>query len=75
MRSSNSIVTDRVPQPIPIFLEALTAAISRLKNRLQQNYQQAYPDLGDIGRRAYGATWTASGGWRPGKRASAVRFC
>jgi hypothetical protein len=48
MRSSNSSRTREVPQPIPVFLEALTTAISRLKNRLQQNYQRAYPDFGDI---------------------------
>jgi hypothetical protein len=48
MRSGNSITTPEVPQPIPVFLEALTAAIPCLKNRLQQNYRQTYPDLGDI---------------------------
>ena len=48
MRSGNSITTREAPQQIPIFLEALTAAIPHLKNRLQKNYQQAYPDLGDI---------------------------
>jgi hypothetical protein len=47
-RSGNSITTREAPQQIPIFLEALTAAIPRLKVRLQENYQQAYPDLGDI---------------------------
>jgi hypothetical protein len=37
-----------VSQPIPVFLEALTTAVSHLKNRLQQDYEQVYPDLGDI---------------------------
>ena len=33
---------------VPVFLEPLTSAVSKLRNRLQQQYEQAYPDLGDI---------------------------
>jgi hypothetical protein len=32
----------------PVFLETLTSAVSKIKNRLQQRYEQVYPDLGDI---------------------------
>jgi len=32
----------------PDLLEALTRAVSKLKKRLQQQYKQVYPDLGDI---------------------------
>jgi hypothetical protein len=31
-----------------VFLQTLTDAVSDLKNRLQQDYEQAYPGLGDI---------------------------
>ena len=36
------------PDAVPVFVEALTSAVSQLKGRLQQKYEQAYPDLGDI---------------------------
>jgi len=32
----------------PGFLEALMPVVSKLKRRLQQQYERAYPDLGDI---------------------------
>jgi hypothetical protein len=32
----------------PDLLEALMLAVSKLKKRLQQQYKQVYPDLGDI---------------------------
>ena len=32
----------------PVFLETLTSAVSKVTNRLQQQYEQVYPDLGDI---------------------------
>ena len=48
MRSRNSIATHEVAQPVPIFLETLTTAVSQLKNRLQQDYEKVYPDLGEI---------------------------
>jgi hypothetical protein len=33
---------------VPVFLETLTSEVSKVKNRLQQQYEQVYPDLGDI---------------------------
>lgn len=35
-------------EAIPVFLEALTSTVSKVKNRLQQQYEQVYPDLGEI---------------------------
>jgi hypothetical protein len=35
-------------EEVPIFLATVTSVISQLKNQLQQQYEQAYPDLGDI---------------------------
>ena len=35
-------------EEVPIFLATATSVISQLKNRLQQQYEQAYPELGDI---------------------------
>ena len=31
-----------------VFLQTLTGAISDLRNRLQQEYEQAYPSLGNV---------------------------
>ena len=36
------------PEVATGFLEAMMLAVSKLKKRLQQQYEQAYPDLGDI---------------------------
>jgi len=33
---------------VPVFLETLRSAVSKAKNRLQQQYEQVYPDLSDI---------------------------
>jgi hypothetical protein len=35
-------------EEVPIFLATLSSVISQLKNRLQQQYERAYPGLGDI---------------------------
>jgi hypothetical protein len=35
-------------EEVPIFLATVTSMVSQLKNRLQQQYEKAYPDLGDI---------------------------
>lgn len=35
-------------EEIPIFPAPATSVVSQLKNRLQQQYEQAYPELGDI---------------------------
>ncbi len=40
--------TDQYPDPAPVFPQILTNAVSKLKNRLQQEYERAYPDLGDL---------------------------
>jgi hypothetical protein len=35
-------------QPEEVFLRTVTTAVSTLRSRLQHDYQQAYPDLGEI---------------------------
>ena len=35
-------------QPNPVFLQTVSVAIAQLKQRLQQDYEQAYPNLGEI---------------------------
>ena len=33
---------------VPVFLQTVSAAVSLLKQRLQKDYEQAYPDLREI---------------------------
>lgn len=33
---------------IDAFSQTLASAVAKLKNRLQRNYEQAYPELGDL---------------------------
>jgi hypothetical protein len=40
--------TDQYPDPAVVFPQIVTTAVSRLKNRLQQDYERTYPDLGDL---------------------------
>jgi hypothetical protein len=40
--------TDQYPDPAAVFPQIVTNAVSRLKNRLQQDYERTYPDLGDL---------------------------
>jgi hypothetical protein len=40
--------TDQQTEVNAVFLQTLTGAISDLKNRLQQDYEQAYPGLGNV---------------------------
>jgi hypothetical protein len=40
--------TDPQPEANAVFLQTLTSAVSKLKNRLQRHYEQAYPGLGDL---------------------------
>jgi len=40
--------TDQHPDPAAVFPQILSNAVSKLKNRLQQEYERAYPDLGDL---------------------------
>src|SRR5205807_9286897 len=40
--------TDQYPDPAAVFPQIVTNAASKLKNRLQQDYERTYPDLGDL---------------------------
>jgi hypothetical protein len=40
--------TDQQPEANAVFLRTLTDAVSDLKNRLQQDYEQAHPGLGNV---------------------------
>jgi hypothetical protein len=40
--------TDQQTEVNAVFLQALTGAVSDLKKRLQQDYGQAYPGLGNV---------------------------
>ena len=39
---------DQQPEASAVFLQTLTGAVSDLKSRLQQDYEQAYPGLGNV---------------------------
>ena len=40
--------TDQYQDPTAVFPQIVTNAVSKLKSRLQQDYERAYPDLGDL---------------------------
>ena len=40
--------TDQQPKASAVFLQTLTRAVSDLKNRLQHDYERAYPGLGKV---------------------------
>jgi len=40
--------TEQYQDPTAVFPQIVTNAVSRLKNRLQQDYERIYPDLGDL---------------------------
>ena len=40
--------TDQQSEANAVFLQTLTRAVTKLKNRLQRDYEQAYPGLGEI---------------------------
>src|SRR6266404_4534544 len=40
--------TDESTEALTVFLQNLPGAVSKLKNRLQRDYEQVYPDLGDL---------------------------
>ena len=40
--------TDQYQDPIAVFPQTVSNAVSKLKNRLQQDYERTYPDLGDL---------------------------
>ena len=40
--------SDQQPKASAVFLQTLTGAVSDLKNRLQHDYERAYPGLGNV---------------------------
>jgi hypothetical protein len=40
--------TEEHLEPTAVFIQRLSAAVSELKDHLQQDYERAYPDLGEI---------------------------
>ena len=42
------MITDQTTDALSIFLQNLPAAVSKLKNRLQRNYERLYPGLHDL---------------------------
>src|SRR5256884_9585303 len=40
--------TDHHPNPAQVFPQIVTDAVSKLKTRLQQEYEAIHPDLGDL---------------------------
>jgi hypothetical protein len=40
--------TDKNSEAVTVFLQNLPGAVSKLKNRLQRNYEQAYPGLRNL---------------------------
>jgi hypothetical protein len=43
------MTTDQQPEAATaVFLQTVTGAVADLKNRLQHDYEQAYPNLGEI---------------------------
>src|SRR5438445_3796395 len=40
--------TDHQPQASAVFFQTVSVALAQLKQRLQQDYEQAYPDLREI---------------------------
>jgi hypothetical protein len=44
----NPMKTDQYTDPATVFPQTVSNAVSKLRNRLQQDYERAYPDLGDL---------------------------
>jgi hypothetical protein len=42
------MITDQTTDALSIFLQNLPGAVSKLKNRLQRNYERLYPGLHDL---------------------------
>jgi len=40
--------TEEHAEPTAVFLQRVTAAVSELKDQLQQDYERTYPGLGEI---------------------------
>jgi len=47
-RKLSPMQTDRQTEVNAVFLQTVTDAVSDLKDRLQQDYEQAYPGLGNV---------------------------
>jgi hypothetical protein len=47
-KNQNPMKTDHYPDSAAVFPQIVTNAVSKLKNRLQQQYEQTYPELGDL---------------------------
>jgi hypothetical protein len=44
----NRMKTEEQPEPTAVFIQRITAAVSELKEQLQQDYERTYPRLGEI---------------------------
>ena len=44
----NPMKTDQSEAATPVFLQTVSAAVTQLKQKLQDNYEQVYPGLGQI---------------------------
>ena len=44
----NQVKTEEHLEPRAVFIQRITAAVSELKDHLQQDYQRTYPNLGEI---------------------------
>ena len=44
----SSMKTDEHLEPTAVFIRRVTAAVSELKDHLQQDYERTYPNLGEI---------------------------
>jgi hypothetical protein len=44
----NQMKTEDHLEPTAVFIQRITAAVSELKNHLQQDYERTYPSLGGI---------------------------
>src|SRR6476646_7547834 len=44
----NQMKTEEHLEPIAVFIQKVTVAVSELKDDLQQDYERTYPDLGEI---------------------------
>jgi hypothetical protein len=47
-RKTQPMKTHQQNQSAPVFLQTVSVALAQLKQRLQQDYEQAYPDLREI---------------------------
>ena len=43
-----TMITDETTETVTVFLQNLPGAVSKLKSRLQRNYEQIYPGLNDL---------------------------